>query len=377
MVCTLPGSERVLARGRANLFDRTLSRLALGNATYGFRVVYSAPLTEAERAHTEVRPLATGIALPLAPDLRTAWEPIRFVAMDIVDNCNLRCPFCLYDYSAVHTTNIMSDAVYDKALKLLPLVGPDQFWLSCLHEPTMHPKFVEYIGRIPREYRSKVFYTSNFARRMPDIYYDTLAESGIDHVNISIESRDPAIYERMRKGARHRIFMESWEKLLAACASGSAPPKLRYIIMAYQSNFREIPELVEYLRNERLASNVEVRHTFDEAHIPRDFKDTEYLDTPDWQWLQAQLAHHPVQDVVFAPPPGLPAIGADPQAPPPAIETDAMRERVQGVFQVQLFHTGFMAIYPVLAGASSREHPDRVHVNIMKIGDPVDYLMSL
>ena len=125
VVCTLPGAERVLARGRADQFDRVLAVLAMGDATYGYRLILPQPISEAERDHTEVRPLLTGLSLRARPRPRhLAWQPIRFVAMDIVDNCNLRCPFCIYDYSAVHTTNVMSDAVFDAALRLLPLVGP-------------------------------------------------------------------------------------------------------------------------------------------------------------------------------------------------------------------------------------------------------------
>jgi molybdenum cofactor biosynthesis enzyme MoaA len=58
--------------------------------------------------------------------------------MNIVDNCNLRCPFCLYDYVTTFRTNVMSDAVFEAALRLLPYVGPGHFWLSCLHEPILH-----------------------------------------------------------------------------------------------------------------------------------------------------------------------------------------------------------------------------------------------
>ena len=241
VVCTLPGAERAIARGHARLYSRVLELQGMGDAAYGFRVLFPHPVTEAERDHLEVRPVATGLKLPQDPNLRTRWEPIKFVAMDIVDNCNLRCPFCVYDYANVHATHVMSDEVYEKALGLLPLVGVEQFWLSCLHEPTMHPKLTEFIARIPREYRDNVFYTTNLARRMPAAYYETLADSGLHHLNISIESRDPAIYERMRKGAKHRIFMECWDQLLRAFAQGSAPPRLHYVVLAYKSNLREYP----------------------------------------------------------------------------------------------------------------------------------------
>ena len=104
--------------------------------------MFPEPLTEPEREHIEVRPVATGLPLQLDPALQTRWEPIRFVAMDIVNNCNLRCPFCVYDYEGVNTTKLMKDEVFDAVLRLLPLIGQECLWLSCLHEPTMHPQFV-------------------------------------------------------------------------------------------------------------------------------------------------------------------------------------------------------------------------------------------
>jgi MoaA/NifB/PqqE/SkfB family radical SAM enzyme len=397
-----PGAERMLTRGRADQFNRIVSMLGMGDGTHSFRIMLPEQVSEAERDHLEVRPVATGRALQLDPKMRTRWEPVRFVAMDIVDNCNLRCPFCLYDYSNVHTTHVMPDEVFDAALQLLPLTGPEHFWLSCLHEPTMHPKLTEYIRKIPREFGDNVFYTSNLARRMRPEYYETLADSGLRHINVSIESLVPEVYERMRKGARHRIFMESWDRMVTAFRQGSAPPKLQYIVMAYQSNLREIPALVKYLREERLAHSVDVRHTFDMSHIPAEFKASEYLTNDDWCWLQAQLGQYPVHEVMLTVPPDFVPEGqnvleraaaelapAAEQAPvaeatspapydPIAVnQHDPRYARLAGMFEVRLMHDGTMAVCPALAGESPQGRLDHVHVNVTKIGDPVEFLMSL
>jgi molybdenum cofactor biosynthesis enzyme MoaA len=371
VLCTLPGAERVIARSRASLYNRALELLGIGDASYGFRLLFPEIVTEAERDHVEIYPIATGLPLQHDPNMRTRWEPIRFVAMDIVDNCNLRCPFCLWDYSNVHTTHVMSDEVYEKALGLLPLVGAEQFWLSCLHEPTMHPKLTEFITHIPREYRDNVFYTTNLARRMQASYYETLADSGLHHINISIESRDPEIYERMRKGARHRIFIESWNTLLRACAQGSAPPRLHYIILAYKSNLAEIPELVEYLRNERRATTIEVRFTFDMPHIPAEFKQAEYIAEDDWMWLQQRLARYTVGEVTLSLPPALVSATRIP------IKPESRSVRLDGMFEVRLSYDGTMSICPALAGESPQGRSDHVHVNIKNIGDPATFLMTL
>jgi hypothetical protein len=362
----------VIARARARHYHRLLELQGMGDAAYAFRVLFAEPLTEAERDHLEVRPVATGRALPQDPNLRTRWEPIRFVAMDIVDNCNLRCPFCVYDYANVHTTNVMSDEVFEKALTLLPLVGVEQFWLSCLHEPTMHPRLTEFITRIPPEYRDNVFYTTNLARRMRPEYYETLGDSGLHHVNISIESRDPAIYERMRKGARYRIFMESWEQLLSAFAQGASPPLLHYVVLAYKSNLQEIPALVEYLRSERRGATIDVRHTFDQPHIPADFKAAEYLGEDEWRWLQAELAGYTADQVILSLPSHL--------VPPTPIEVkpESRRLRQDGAFCMRLTYDGAMMIYPAMADEALPVDPADAHVsNIKDMGDPAAFFASL
>jgi MoaA/NifB/PqqE/SkfB family radical SAM enzyme len=323
-------------------------------------------------------------AAPAAPP-----KPIRFVAMDIVDNCNLRCPFCLYDYQNTHKTNLMRDEVFDAAMGLLPYVGPAHFWLSCLHEPTMHPKFAEFIERIPADYRSNVFYTSNLARRMPSSYYATVANSGLAFINISIESREPALYERMRKGARHRIFMESWDELLAAFRHVPAPPKLRYIVMAYKSNLREIPDLAKYLHTERSAAQVEIRYTYDMAHIATEFKQGEFLDAEDWRWLTRQLDRYDPADVSVCVPPEFesmmgaesslvsePALQASLSADGAAACTDEPTIAA-GEYELRMSYDGTIRASPHFTGKRPEVVPDIIDVNVLNIGNPRAFFDSL
>ena len=77
--------------------------------------------------------------------------------MDIVDNCNLRCPFCLYDYANTRTTHFMTEQTIEAALRFLPYTRDGEFWFSCLHEPTLHPKLTSFIDKVPPEYRRKLF----------------------------------------------------------------------------------------------------------------------------------------------------------------------------------------------------------------------------
>jgi hypothetical protein len=296
---------QVIASGMADRFVLPLAQHHVGDAQYGFMLLFAAPLTAAERDLVIIRPRG-GAPLPLSPKLVVDFELLSHAAVDIVNNCNLRCPFCLFDYSETKATRFMSEEVFVSALRLLPLVPEGGFWLSCLHEPSLHPNFLGLIELVPRDQRAKLMFTTNIAKRANDAYFQALAESGVFHINISIESRTPALYEKFRKGARFAIFQENWDRLIAAWRAAPAPPHLRYIIMAYRSNLAEIPELVRYLREERLAWHVEVRYTYDEPHIPADFKASEYLEPADWAWLQQQLGHYPADQVAVLTPDILP-----------------------------------------------------------------------
>jgi hypothetical protein len=383
----VPGEagERVVWRGAANRFSAVLREVGVGDGGYAFYALLTDELSEAERDALQVRPVAAPFRLELAPALRTAFEPISHVAMDIVDNCNLRCPFCVYDYAATHRTRFMSDAVFAQALELIPYVTDGNFWLSCLHEATLHPALLDFIGRVPTQYRRKLFYTTNLARRMPPSYFAALAASGMHHLNISLESLRPEIYERMRKGARHAVFSANWTMLLEAFAAAPAPPALRYNVMAYRSNLHEIPALVATLLDEKRAWQVEIRHTYDEPHIPPAFRDAEFLSTAEWAWLAAQLHGHDPQRVLLLLPAGGIGYDAAPAAPchaassAPSSAAAARAPEIPRPLNIGIAWDGTMRIYGEEPRGSGQPpaQVNYVTTNIADLTDKLGFLMAL
>jgi len=373
--------ERILWHGVADAFSPVLRAVGVGDGAYSFTAILLESLTEAARDQVFVRPANSAFRLEFAPALRTAFEPISHIALDIVDNCNLRCPFCVYDYAGTHRTHFMSDAVFDRALGLIPFVTDGNFWLSCLHEATLHPRLLDFIARVPAGYRHKLFFTTNLAKRMSPVYFAAIAASGMHHLNISVESLDAGIYERMRKGARHAVFQANWDLLLAAVATGPAPPRLRYNVMAYRSNLREIPGLIRTLLDEKQAWQVEIRHTYDEPHIPPAFRDAEFLTTAEWAWLAAELQGLPPDRVVLLLPPG--GVGYAPRSsevsPSADIRTSSAARVIPRPFNISMSWDGSMRVY----GEEPRgpgeppAHVNHVSVNIMDLADPLGFLLSL
>ena len=377
----LDDTGEVLLEALADRFTPGLREHGVGDGAHGFYHRLPRRLSPAEQSQLRVRVAPDGLDLKRSAAVSTVYQPLAFVVMDIVDNCNLRCPFCLYDYSGVNKTNLMTEQTIEAALRFAPFAADGGFWYSCLHEPTMHPRFVDYLNRMPPEQRRTIFFTTNLARRMPADYYDFLANSGVHHINVSIESRDPAIYERMRKGARSPIFNECWDKLLTAFRAAAAAPRLRYITMAYKSNLREIPSLVEYLLAERCGAEVEIRYTYDEPHIDPAFRRAEYLDQDEWLWLHSQLAPRLGAGVMLSMPPDVEALvagagGFDATAGPTPV---AIGGFTPGQYGFRLTWDGSLEVKRVWHGPGEPDPKTAVLVetNVRDIPDAAAFLAAL
>src|SRR6185437_1414036 len=98
--------------------------------------------------------------------MRVRTTPIETLAGDVVDNCNLRCPFCIFDYSNMRGLRQMTPETYQKLIKLMPLVADGGVWLSCLHEPTLHSRLTERINETPSHLRRKLSFTTNLCKRL-------------------------------------------------------------------------------------------------------------------------------------------------------------------------------------------------------------------
>lgn len=227
-----------------------------------------------------------------------------FVAVDITNNCNLRCPFCVNDFSKVKATQFMDDITFKKIIQLLPMVADGKFFLSCLYEPTLHPRFIEIINAIPSEYRKKVFFTTNLSKTLSDETIKSLSKSNIHHINISLDSFDSSVFEQIRKGGEFTRFMDNLERLVSCFSNNTQAPDIRFITVVFKVNFDEIPKMVEKCATQYSAQEHEIRYMYNYHQIPEKWRKEMIIAYDKWEELEQKLKNSPHKYLLAKPPKG-------------------------------------------------------------------------
>lgn len=119
------------------------------------------------------------------------------VAIELTNNCNLRCTKC----PLVKTTRargFIDDALFDKILKDIESAGaPTEIALSGSGEPTLHPRLVDYVKAargIPNI--GVVGFATNGVALTRDLS-EKLLDAGLTRLKASLDTDDPDAYRRL------------------------------------------------------------------------------------------------------------------------------------------------------------------------------------
>ncbi len=220
---------------------------------------------------------------------RLMFPSYEFIAIDISSNCNLRCPFCVNDFSNINSNTLMREPTLDKILTLLPLISGCNFFFSCLFEPTIHPKYIDFLERIPSEHSEKVFFTTNLARPMSDQDIERLSRLRIGNINISLDSLVPDVYESLRKGAKFDIFIDNLDRLASVFNESPDNPSIRFITVVLQKNFKEIQNIIEICHEKYLPISHELRAVYQVAHLNMEWRRENLISNDDWTSLKKEV----------------------------------------------------------------------------------------
>jgi cyclic pyranopterin phosphate synthase len=167
---------------------------------------------------------------------------INYLRLSVTDRCNFRCQYCMPE-EGIEKVSHDDILTYEEILKLIKAaanLGIDKVRLTGGEPLTRKdlPKLIKMISGV--EGIQDLSMTTNGSRLGK--FADDLAESGLDRVNISLDSVDPELFEKITRGGNLDSVLSGIE---AAQDAGLDPVKLNTVIMK-GVNDSEVNSLVEY-----------------------------------------------------------------------------------------------------------------------------------
>ncbi len=166
-------------------------------------------------------------------------ESPRFVQIEPVGECNLRCRMCPVRYREA-TAAFMPWSEYTVIVDQLPELA--ELHLQGLGEPMLHPRFFDMV-----EYAAargvSVSVNTNLTLLTPR-NAERVATCGLDALFVSVDGATAQTYEHIRVGARFDRLERNVERLVAA-ARRHGKPRIAITAVAVRDNVDELPALVE------------------------------------------------------------------------------------------------------------------------------------
>ena len=193
-------------------------------------------------------------------ELRDAFGRVATdLRISLTDLCSLRCTYCMpaegLDWIA--KAQRLSDDEFVRLAQVFVGLGVRSIRLTG-GEPLVHPTLVDVVGRLAQlDPRPELSLTTNGVSL--DRSAADLVAAGLDRVNISVDTLDPAHFAALTRRDR---LPEVLAGVAAAAAAGLAPLKINAVLMRDQ-NLHEAPALLGWA----LRSGYQLRFI---EHMPLD-----------------------------------------------------------------------------------------------------------
>ena len=199
----------------------------------------------------------------------------RYVQIEPVGQCNLRCRMCpiLFrkDGPPYGPPAFMPFEDFTRLVDQFEAMA--ELHLQGLGEPMMHPRFFDMV-RYAVQKNVRVTTNSNLTL-LNERKAKLCVESGLNTLHVSIDGATRETYEHIRVRARwDRVFANLEALLRARSSAGVEHPQLRMVTVVMRRNLHELPDLV------RLASRwcfeeifvQQLSHDFGESTLPDDYR---------------------------------------------------------------------------------------------------------
>jgi cyclic pyranopterin phosphate synthase len=152
---------------------------------------------------------------------------IHYLRISLTDHCNLRCIYCMPDDQTFRpNAELLQDEEILTLARLFASLGFDKIRLTG-GEPTLRANIVELVRGIAATsgIRSLSMTTNGV---LLSRLAKPLKEAGLQRVNISIDTLDPAKFQRLTRWGK---LDDVWKGILAAEETGMTPVKLNAVVV--------------------------------------------------------------------------------------------------------------------------------------------------
>jgi radical SAM protein with 4Fe4S-binding SPASM domain len=210
----------------------------------------------------------------------------RFVQIEPVGQCNLRCRMCPIrfreDGGPGQPPAFMAFADFCRIIDQFPRQA--ELHLQGLGEPLMHLYFFDMV-RYAVERGMRVSTNTNLTILSAESAEECV-RSGLHVLHVSLDAANPAIYEAIRVKAHFDKVLRNLRRLTKAKRHlESELPEIKLVCVVMRQNLDELPGLVKFARREgiRSLSVQHLCHDFTESTLPprygpmREFVDAQSL----------------------------------------------------------------------------------------------------
>ncbi|HEY52528.1 MAG TPA: GTP 3',8-cyclase MoaA [Caldilineae bacterium] len=167
------------------------------------------------------------IPAPVQVGLRDRFgRHLNYLRVSVTDRCNLRCVYCMpEDMKFRPKRELMSDQEMLTLVRIMAELGVTKLRLTG-GEPAVRPNLVELVRTIAQIPGIREISMTTNGLLLPQLA-EPLARAGLDRVNISIDTLDPA---KFREITRWGNLADVWAGVEAAEAAGLQPIKLNAVV---------------------------------------------------------------------------------------------------------------------------------------------------
>ena len=151
---------------------------------------------------------------------------LNYLRVSVTDRCNLRCVYCMpEDMKFQPLRELMTDQELLTLVRIMAELGVNKIRLTG-GEPAVRPNLVELVRAINQIPGIQEISMTTNGLLLPQLA-EPLARAGLDRVNISIDTLDPAKFKEITRWGKLDAV---WAGLEAAEAAGLCPVKINAVV---------------------------------------------------------------------------------------------------------------------------------------------------